>query len=115
MENDMEENTNIVDKRRFGTNQPDESASQFSPAASPNKEMAGMDFGTALKTIVHGGRVTKLEWADPNIYLLMFMWGASNPNTPAGMYLTIHHADGTMHPLCVNDGDILGEDWVVVS
>lgn len=86
---------------------------QFSPSSEP-KHVPGMDFGTALKQVIRGQRVTRLEWGNPEIWLMMFYWGAINPKTQAGKYLTIHHADGTMNPLYASDGDIMAEDWVVV-
>jgi hypothetical protein len=85
----------------------------FSPSSNPNKPI-GMDFGTAISEVIKGKRVTRLEWADPNIYLLMFMWGQINPEVPAGKYLSIHNANGSVHPLYMSDGDLLGDDWVVV-
>lgn len=85
----------------------------FSPSANPNKPI-GMDFATALKQVREGKRVTRLEWGNPDTWLMMFVWSNINPKTPTGKYLTIHHADGAMHPLYINDGDLEGEDWVVV-
>lgn len=85
----------------------------FSPSSDPNKPV-GMDFTSAIKQVLEGKRVTRLEWNNPEIYLLMFMWGNISPKQPAGKYLSIHHADGSVNPLVINDGDMLGDDWVVV-
>lgn len=86
---------------------------EFSPSANPDKAQ-GMDFSSAIKLVKEGKRVTRLEWNNPDIWLMMFYWGDINPKTPAGKYLSIHHADGAMNPLYINDGDMLGDDWVVV-
>ena len=64
--------------------------------------------------MLEGKRVTRLEWGNPDIFLFMFMWGQINPNVPAGKYLSIHNADGSVHPLYMSDGDMLGDDWVEV-
>lgn len=85
----------------------------FSPSSDPNKPI-GMDFSTAIQQVLEGKRVTRLEWGNPDEYLLMFMWGQMNPKTPAGKYLSVHHADGAVNPLCISDGDLAGDDWVVV-
>lgn len=87
---------------------------EFSPSSEP-KHVPGMDFGTALKEVIKGNRVTRLEWENPETWLMMFYWGQINPNVPAGKYLSIHHANGQVSPLYANDGDMMAEDWVVVS
>ena len=127
------ETPQVVDKRRF--NRIDEIGAEklspnhpiyqalaedgettpgtFSPSSQPSTS-PGMDFPTALKQVIKGNRVTRLEWEHPEIWLMMFYWGAINPKVQAGKYLSIHHADGTVHPLYVGDGDLLADDWVVV-
>lgn len=122
------DNPQVVDKRRFTDEgepkppgvedivipfNPNPIEHQFSPSSEP-KSVPGMDFGTALKQVARGQRVTRLEWENPEIWLYMFYWGQQNPNTPAGKYLSIHHADGTNNPLTPSDGDMMAEDWVVV-
>lgn len=123
-----EETPQITDKRRFtedgqmrdvehaireASGFPGIVPSTFSPSSDPNKPI-GMDLGTALKQVNQGRRVTRLEWGNPEIYLLMFMWGDINPDVPSGKYLSIHNAAGHVHPLYLNDGDMLADDWVVV-
>lgn len=87
--------------------------SQFSPSSSPSNK-PGMDFPTAMKQVIKGQRVTRLEWENPDIWLMMFYWGQINPKVPAGKYLSIHHADGAVSPLYIGDGDLLADDWIVV-
>lgn len=89
------------------------SGATFSPSSSP-VNTPGMNFPAAIQQVMKGHRVTRLEWENPEIWLIMFYWGALNPKQPAGKYLSIHHADGAMNPLVIGDGDLMGDDWVVV-
>ena len=128
---ELREKLQVVDKRRFAENinpaldlttrilssvdgdMPIAGSPTFSPSSNPNKPI-GMDFSAAIQEVRKGNRVTKVEWGNPDTWLMMFMWTNINPKTPAGKYLTIHHADGAMHPLYISDGDLAGDDWVVV-
>lgn len=62
-----------------------------------------MDFGMMIKAIMDGKHVTKLEWEDNDIYLLL-----------QDGHLRLHKADGKFCNLIVRDGDMLGKDWVVL-
>ena len=69
----------------------------------PSKEANDtMTFPEAMKQIIQGEKVTKLEWNDPETYLILTT------------HLYLHKSAGTEHPLIVSDGDMLGEDWIVV-
>lgn len=92
---------------------PEPHVAVFSPSSNPINT-PGMDFPTAIQQVMKGHRVTRLEWENPEIWLMMFYWGAISPKQPAGKYLSIHHADGAVNPLVIGDGDLLGDDWVVV-
>lgn len=119
------EKLQVVDKRRFTTLDLEDVTPQsagpfgrklsteFSPSSTPS-QTPGMDFPMALKQVMKGNRVTRLEWENPNIWLMMSYWGAINEKVPAGKYLTIVHADGSRNPLYVHAGDLLADDWVVV-
>lgn len=134
-----DEKPQVVDKRRFNQPQvefpanvdpdtyrvgPIDQASadlaelhrppSFSPSANPDSKHGLMDFTAAIKSVLEGKRVTRLEWNNPDIFLFMFMWGQMNPDVPAGKYLSIHNAEGHVHPLYMSDGDMLGDDWVEV-
>lgn len=61
-----------------------------------------IDFPDAMRSVVSGSKVTKLEWDNPEIVV----WFDE--------HLKIKLADGTIHDLIVSDGDMLGEDWVIV-
>jgi len=72
------------------------------PSPIPEKEEI-MDFPNALRHVINGKQITKLEWGDPTIYVVL-----------KDGFLTIKRHDG-YHRLVLNDGDLFGEDWVVVS
>ena len=63
---------------------------------------ATLTFANALKEVVSGEKVTKLEWNSHETFLFM----------QAGI-LHIHNETGD-HVLKVSDGDILGEDYVII-
>ena len=81
-----------------------------SPGSSPKVESLDarrpthMTFAQALKRALDGRRVQRLEWNNDE-------------------YITFHdrqlmvylQKDQRMHPLIVSDGDVLGEDWVVME
>lgn len=65
-----------------------------------------MSFFDALKLISDGKRVTKLEWNDKRTYGLL-----------KGGLLQLHkagEAEETTHPWIINDGDLIGSDFIVV-
>lgn len=59
-----------------------------------------MSFPEALKEVVNGRKITKLEWSDSHINVFL-----------GGGFLVIQKPDG-LHKLLVSDGDLLGQDWV---
>lgn len=67
------------------------------------KVVKEMDFPDALREVIKGNMVTKLEWEDRNIYLIL-----------QDGYLRIHKEDDKFYNLIVRDGDLLGEDWIVI-
>ena len=73
---------------------------QFSPLPPKSDYQATMDFPDAIAFIRVGGRVTKVEWGDKDIYLLM-----------RNGHLQIHKHNG-FHDLIVSDGDLTGDDWI---
>jgi len=70
------------------------------PKVSKNKEM---DFPDALREVIKGNKITKLEWANTNFYLIL-----------QEGYLRIHKDDDKFYNLIVTDGDLLGKDWILV-
>lgn len=122
------ENPQVVDKRRFTKLDIEElpvveaggipeaaiaNVVNFSPSSQPSTS-PGMDFGTALKQVLRGQPVTRLEWENPSIYLLLYRCRVPNFGVEDGNYLSIHRADGTVGPLFVSDNDLRADDWIVV-
>ena len=69
----------------------------------PVDEYSRVDFPDAMRAIIdNGAKVTKLEWDNPEIVV----WLEST--------LKIRLADGSIHDLIISDGDMIGEDWVIV-
>lgn len=74
-------------------------------ALTPEPKVAGkamtMDFPNAMREIIAGNKVTRLSWENTDYCLLKDGW------------LEIFTDD--FHVWKVNDGDIEGQDWVVVG
>lgn len=76
------------------------------PASSPimTRPENGMDFFEAFRAIADAKSVTRLEWKDPNCYCRL-----------VNGKVCIHKSDTDLfHPWIINDGDMDGEDWVVI-
>ena len=90
--------------------QTKENEGNQSSTLSPQKvikiegEIKTMDFPEAIRAIIEGKKITKLEWNDKKIY------GVLNDNI-----LMLHKRDGVMYKWMLSDGDLLGEDWIVVG
>ena len=65
-----------------------------------NKEMS---FAEAIEKIILGKKLTKLEWGNKETYITLY----------EGI-LKIKKSDG-FHPLLVSEGDLKGDDWMVVE
>lgn len=63
-----------------------------------------MDFPAAMKEVINGKKVTKSEWNDSSIVVFL-----NN-----GM-LCIKYGDKQPSTLSVSEGDMVGEDWMVVD
>lgn len=75
-----------------------------SPVGEKQDEKIRMEFCEALRYVITGNKITKLEWENEEYYGLM-----SNGQ------LTLHKPDGKLYQWIVSDGDIAGEDWVVLE
>ena len=73
-----------------------------SPTPSRKAETL-MDFPSAISAVVNGARISKLEWNDPECFGML-----------RDGFLMLRR-DGQWHQWIVNDGDLLGQDWVVVE
>ena len=69
----------------------------------PNKDKE-MDFPSAIKEVIGGKKITRVEWGDKNIY------GFLNETV-----LSIHMLDGNNHKWIVSEGDLISEDWIILD
>ena len=77
-----------------------------SPSRSKEKngEPEKLTFPQAMEKIIQGFKVHKLEWKNKEWYACK-----------EGGWLKIHKPPlGTVHQWLVSDGDLLGEDYVVI-
>jgi hypothetical protein len=68
---------------------------------SPVKMMEYLDFEGLRREVLKGSRLTKVEWADPGICVML-----------QGLVLKIYR-DGKWQNWIISEGDLLGEDWYV--
>lgn len=79
----------------------------MSPVATPlegeivDSVKIQMDFFDALKMLADGKKITRLSWNDENVYGFL----------ERGEVCIMK--DG-LHTWVINDGDLTGEDWVIV-
>ena len=72
------------------------------PISVPKVDKGQMSFPDAMKEVIKGNRVTKLEWNDEGTYL--YLQG----------HLRIRFSDDRDTDLIISDGDMIGLDWVVI-
>ncbi len=78
-------------------------AQYLTPTPRKQGQSITMSFPDAIREIIAGNKVKRLSWEAENDYgLLKDGW------------LTIY-TKGVFHSWLVNDGDLEGEDWVVVK
>ena len=65
-----------------------------------------MDILGCISNIIGGKKLTRLEWGDKDIY------GYLSKTTCT---LTLRKKDGVDYSWLVNEGDLLGKDWVIVK
>lgn len=63
-----------------------------------------VDFPMAIKAVIDGKRVTKKEWNNPAVYGIM-----------KDGWLQICKPDGKFYAWMLNDGDLLGKDWIIIE
>lgn len=69
----------------------------------PGPAPTGMDFPVAIRAVIDGKRITRLEWGNKNDF-----------GELKGGFLQIHTTkDGKFHTWTVSEGDLLAHDWVV--
>lgn len=63
-----------------------------------------MNFTQAIAKVIEGAAITKLEWNNKNIY-----------GTLKDGFLMLYKEDGKSYQWILSDGDLLGEDYVVLE
>jgi hypothetical protein len=70
----------------------------------PKKSIvATLDFPDAMRELIAGKKIHKLEWQNREIYGVL-----------KDGRLKLHNPDGSTPDWILNDGDMLGTDWVVI-
>jgi len=64
----------------------------------------GMDLPTALKVVIDGKTITKLEWANSNVYVVL-----------RNGFLILHKDDNKDYQWIISEADLTGHDWVVCN
>lgn len=70
---------------------------------SKNKENVIMNFSSAINQLLNGKKIHKLEWIDKEYYGIL-------ENT----ILKLHKSDSKMYNWILNEGDLIGEDYIVI-
>jgi len=68
------------------------------------KQIKPMNFPEAMKKVIEGKKVHKLEWKDKNYYAFL-----------NGEFLSLHKPNRINHKWIINAGDLMGEDYIVVG
>jgi|GEM_PF-2321114 len=75
----------------------------MSPVPTKTTEVLQYSFIDALKFIIEGKKITKLEWGNSNVYGVL----------REGI-LMLHKDDDKSYQWILSEGDLLGDDWVVL-
>ena len=60
-------------------------------------------FPQALNAVIGGKKIYKEEWGNPNFYGIL-----------KDGFLMLHKDDGNYYRWVLNDGDLLGIDWLIL-
>ena len=63
-----------------------------------------MTFFRAMEFLATGSKIHKLEWDNPAFYGVL-----------DGGQVMLHKPDGKMYQWIINEGDMIGTDWIVVK
>jgi hypothetical protein len=73
----------------------------YSP--TPEKSTEVMDFPAAMQAVIGGKFITRIEWNDSTI-----LGGRHNG-------ILMLYINNDWHQWIVSDGDLLGQDWIVLG
>lgn len=74
-----------------------------SPVPGRVIDVGEMNIHDAIREMLHGKKVTRVEWGDRECY------GFMNQEV-----LSLHKSDGKNYQWIISEGDLLGKDWIVV-
>lgn len=75
----------------------------MSPTKPRQVKTNNLDFYEALKAVMEGKSVTKLEWGNRNIYALL-----------KDTHLMLHKNDNRYYDWILSDGDLYGDDYIIL-
>ena len=73
------------------------------PSPTILNQVATMDFPAAIRAVIDGQKITKLEWGDPGFYGVL-----------KDGFLMLHKSNDTFYRWVISDGDLTGTDWVTI-
>lgn len=84
---------------------PEPATSPVIKKPEPAKEPGTFDFPEAIRRVIEGKKITKLEWENSGDYCLL-----------KDTFLEIFTAkDGKFHAWTVSEGDLMGVDYIVIE
>lgn len=78
-------------------------ANQTISPTKPKTKKTELDFYEALKEVMTGKSITKLEWGNRNIFGIL-----------KDTHLMLHKNDNRYYDWILSEADIRGDDWVVL-
>lgn len=75
----------------------------MSPTKKKQEKTTELDFYEALKAMMQGMSVTKLEWGNRNVFGLL-----------KDTHIMLHKADNRYYDWIISDGDVHGDDWIIL-
>lgn len=73
-----------------------------SPTPHSQKQKKALSFPEAIKAVINGKKIKRLEWNDEQEYCLL-----------KDNFLMIHRNE-KFHTWIISEGDLMGVDWVIV-
>lgn len=95
----MPENKKVESKEGTPTHSP---TSTPKPVKKPIRHTY-LNFPPAMQAVIDGKKITKMEWNNP--FIICFL----------DKHLKIRLQDGYDHDWIVSDGDMAGQDWMVLD
>jgi len=62
-----------------------------------------LDFPSAIKKVIEGNKIYRLEWKNEEFYGML-----------KDSHLKLHKPDGKFYDWILNDGDLKGTDWIIL-